>query len=57
VTDDPNDPLLGPDIRRCLRQEFGSGFESRVRTLREKHGIATEGALGVITREQMSRRE
>jgi hypothetical protein len=57
VTDDLNDPLLDPDMRRFLRQEFGNGFESRVRTLREKYGITTEEALGVITREQMARRE
>ena len=57
VTDDLNDPLLDPDMRRFLRQEFGNGYESRVRTLREKYGITTEEALGVITREQMVRRE
>jgi hypothetical protein len=57
VTDDLNDPLLDPDMRRFLREEFGNGFESRVRTLREKYGITTEEALGVITREQLSKRE
>jgi hypothetical protein len=57
MTDDLDDILLDDDMRRFLRKEFGNGFESRLRALREKYGISTEEALGVITREQMSRRE
>jgi hypothetical protein len=51
------DILLDPEVRRFLRREFGNGYESRLRALREKYGIFTEEALGVITCEQMSRRE
>jgi hypothetical protein len=57
MPDDLDGTLLDPDMRRFLREEFGNGFESRVRTLREKYGITTEEALSVITREQMARRE
>jgi hypothetical protein len=57
MPDDLDDMLLDPDMRRFLRKEFGNGFESRVRGLREKYGISTEEALGVITREQLSKRE
>jgi hypothetical protein len=55
MTDDLDDILLDPDMRRILRKEFGNGFESRVRALREKYGISTEEALGVITLEQMQK--
>jgi hypothetical protein len=44
-------------MRRFLRKEFGNGYESRVRNLREKYGITTEEALGTIAREQMAKRE
>jgi hypothetical protein len=44
-------------MRRFLRKEFGNGYESRVRALREKYDITTEEALGAITREQMAKRE
>ncbi len=57
MTDDLDDILLDPDMRRFLRKEFGNGYESRVRSLREKYAISTEEALGVITRERMARRE
>ena len=57
MTDDLDDILLDEEMRRFLRKEFGNGFESRVRNLREKYGISTEEALSVITREQMLRRE
>jgi hypothetical protein len=57
MTDDLDHLHLDPEMRRFLRQEFGNGYESRVRALREKYGITTEEALGVITREQMARRE
>ena len=57
MPDDLDDILLDPDMRRFLRKEFGNGFESRVRALRERYGISTEDALSVITREQMSGRE
>lgn len=57
MTDDLDDILLDAEMRRFLRREFGNGTESSVRALREKYGIFTEEALGVIAREQMSRRE
>ena len=57
MSDDLDNILLDEDMRRFLRKEFGNGTESRVRALREKYGISTEEALGVIGREQMSRRE
>jgi hypothetical protein len=57
MTDDLDDLHLDPAMRKFLRQEFGNGFESRLRALREKYGITTEEALGVITREQMAKRE
>jgi hypothetical protein len=57
VTDDLDDILLNPDMRRFLRKEFGNGYEGRVRALREKYGISPEEALGVITREQITKRE
>jgi hypothetical protein len=57
MTDDLDDILLDPEMRRFLRREFGNGYESRLRALREKYGISTEEALGVIMREQMSRRK
>jgi hypothetical protein len=57
MTDDLDDILLDPGMRRFLRKDFGNGYEGRVRNLREKYGITTEEALGAITREQMAKRE
>jgi hypothetical protein len=57
MADDLDDILLDPEMRRFLRKEFGPGSESRVRALREKYGISTEEALGVITRDQMTKCE
>lgn len=55
--EEEGDPLLDPDMRKFLHKELGNGYESRIRSLRNKYGISTEEAIGVIIREQLAKRE